>query len=99
MNITELVTTFDSKRWKKLGHWKKSFMLDWIEATSLSLRHFQRTGLEWCIDNYAFVADTAMMGEDDYASTKRYYEGRLRSSRDFAFEYVQKCYQLGNDLI
>ena len=99
MNVAELVRTFDEKRWKKLGHWKKSFMLDWIEATSLSTDSFMRVGLNWHIDNYCFVAHAAMMAEDDFLSTKQFYEGELTIDQDFAFNHGRKCYESGEALL
>src|SRR5208337_4571258 len=99
MDVIELVRTFDAKRWRKLGHWKKSFMLDWIEATGLSLDNFQRVGVNWHVDNYCFVAHEAMMAEDDFLSTEQFYEGELTHNNNFPFEHGRRCYDAGNSLI
>ena len=54
-NRQSLVDAFDSVTWRKLGRWKKSFMLDCIEVEGLDAQNFARVGLACEIQNYGFV--------------------------------------------
>src|ERR1017187_829519 len=101
MNTTtqKIVRSFDSKEWRKLGRWRKSLMLDWIETNGLGPENFRRIGLEWHIDHYGFVDHTAIIAEDDFLSTRKYYESKLANGYSFALEHAKRCYSTGQRLL